>query len=293
MPTLSDTVEAFVASREFDKATLSRLRFWVDQLGDLELANITPDAVDAALVRLAERGRLKPTRGQPTTRTGKPLSGATLNRYISQLGSIFKFARRLRLIPRTFVFPTVAIEKAPEPPDPERYLRESEVERILAVAKVMDKKWGRLTALIVLAFHTGLRVGNLMALTWADVDLDAGTATVTRTKNGEPIVAALSQRAIAELKKLPGKQPDALVFEGRHGKPFGFRSLWNRVTTAADLPGRNFHQLRHGCGHKLAVSGVNQAQIMAMMGHKTLSASARYMHNNVNDKRAVVAAVFD
>jgi integrase len=190
------------------------------------------------------------------------------------------------------VFPTVAIEKAPEPPDPERYLRESEVERILAVAKVMDQKWGRLTALIVLAFHTGLRVGNLMALTWADVDLDAGTATVTKTKNGEPIVAALSQRAIAELKRLPGKQPDALVFEGRQGKPFGFRSLWKRVTDAAGLPGRNFHQLRHGCGHKLATAGVNQAQIMAVMGHKTLTASARYMHNNVNDKRAVVARVF-
>jgi integrase len=290
MPTLSDTVEAFVASREFDKATLSRLRFWVDEFGDLELADISPDAVDAALVRLAERGRLKPTRGKPMTRTGKPLTGATLNRYISQLGSIFKFARRLRLVPRTLVFLTVAIEKAPEPPDPDRYLREEEVERILKVAKVMDTRWRKLTALIVLAYHTGLRAGNLMALTWSDVD--AGTATVTKTKNGEPIVAALSQRAIAELKKLPGKQPDALVFEGRHGNPFGFRSLWNRVTAAAVLPGRNFHQLRHGCGHKLATAGVNQAQIMALMGHKTLSASARYMHNNVNDKRAVVAKVF-
>jgi len=293
MPTLKDTTAAFLAAREFDQATISRLGFWSDQFGDRELTEITPDDVDAALVRLAERGRLKPKRGQETGLAGEPLKGATLNRYISQLGSVYKFARRLRLIPRTFVFPTANIEKSPEPHDPERYLRPEEVERILTVARVMDQKWGRLTALIVLAYHTGLRKSNLLNLTWADVDLDAGTASVTRTKNGEPIVAALSKRAVAELNKLPGKKPEDFIFAGRSGKPFGFRSLWVRVVEAAGLPGRNFHQLRHGCGHALATAGVNQAQIMALMGHKTLTASARYMHHNVSDKQQIVAKVFD
>ncbi|MCG6966258.1 MAG: site-specific integrase [Chromatiaceae bacterium] len=294
MPTFGDTVAAFVAAREYDQATLSRLGFWSDQFGDRELTSITADEVDAALVRLAERGRLKPTRGQETRRAGKPLAPASINRYISQLGSVYKFARRLRLIPRTFVFPTANIEKSPEPTDPERYLRAEEVERILTVTKVMDHKWGRLTALIVLAYHTGLRKSNLLNLKWCDVDLDAGTATVTRTKNGEPIVAALSKRAIAELRKLPGKHPpDEHIFAGRNGQPLQFRSLWLRVVEAAGLPGRNFHQLRHGCGHALSTAGVNQAQIMALMGHKTLTASARYMHHNVSDKQEIVAKVFD
>lgn len=267
--------------------------FWADQFGDRELTAITADAVDAALVRLAERGRLKPTRGQETRRAGKPLAPSSINRYISQLGSVYKFARRLRLIPRTFVFPTANIEKHPEPSDPERYLRPEEVERILKVVRVMDAKWGRLTALIVIAYHTGLRKSNILNLKWADVDLVAGTATVTRTKNGEPIVAALSKRAVAELQKLPGKQPDAFICAGRTGQPMQFRSLWVRVTEAAGLPGRNFHQLRHGCGHALATAGVNQAQIMAVMGHKTLTASARYMHHNTRDKAQIVAKVFD
>jgi integrase len=293
MPTLSDTVAAFVAAREYDKSTLSRLGFWAEQFGARELTEITPDDVDAALVRLAERGRLKPTRGQTTQPAGRPLKGSTLNRYISQLGSVYRYARRLRLIPRTFVFPTANLEKAPEPPDPDRYLRPEEVERILAAVRVLDKKWGRLSALIVLAYHTGLRKSNLVNLTWADVDLAAGTATVNRTKNGEPIVAALSKRSVAELKRLPNKQPEAFIFAGRTGRPLQFRSLWVRVVEAAGLPGRNFHQLRHGCGHALATAGVNQAQIMALMGHKTLSASARYMHHNTRDKAEIVAKVFD
>ena len=142
-------------------------------------------------------------------------------------------------------------KSCPKPPDPERYLRPEEIERIRAVARVLDRKWGRLTALVMLAYHTGLRKSNLLRMTWADVDLKAGTALVRRTKNCEPIVAALSQRAIAELKKLPGKKPDEYLFAGRNGQPFHFRKLWLSVTCEAGLQGKKFHQLRHGCGHAI------------------------------------------
>jgi integrase len=82
------------------------------------------------------------------------------------------------------------------------------------------------------------------------------------------------------------------VFEGKEGRPFGFRALLIKVCREAGLPGRNFHQLRHGCGSALAQAGIGQAQIMAIMGHKTLTASARYMHHSTNDKRQVVDKVF-
>lgn len=292
MPTFAAVVDALVASRELDAASLARLAFWTDTLGGHDLAQITPEEVDAALVRLAERGRLKPRRGKETLAVGAPLAGSTFNRYVSQLQGVYKYARRLRLLPRAHVPPTRGVEKAPEPVDPNRYLRPEEVERLLKVARVLDRTWGRLAALILVAFHTGLRKGNLMALRWRDVDLDARTVTVTKTKNGQPIVAALSERAAAELRKLPGQLDDALVFEGRAGRPHGFRALWVKVCTEAGLPGRNFHQLRHGCGSALATAGVGQAQIMAIMGHRTLTASARYMHQNCSDKLAVVDRVF-
>lgn len=292
MPTLNDTIDAFLASREFDRATLARLAFWSDALGAHDLLAITPDQVDDALTSLAERGRLKPLRGDTARPAGVPLAGSTFNRYISQLQSVYKFARRLRLLPRGHTPPTKGVEKSPEPTDPERYLRPEEVERLLKVARVLDVRWGRLSALIVLAFHTGLRAGNLMALRWRDVDLKQRTVTVAKTKNGQPLIGALSARAAAELAKLAGQEPDALVFEGKPGRAFSFRGLWRKVCTEAGLPGRNFHQLRHGCGSALATAGVGQAQIMAIMGHRTLTASARYMHQNANDKRAVVDRVF-
>lgn len=293
MATLNAVIAGFVAAREYDGATLSRLQFWSDHLGEKELAAISPEEVDNALVALATRGRLRPRAGKKTEPSGKPLAPATIDRYVSQLAAVFKFARRLRMLPRAHVPPTRGVESGGSPLDPDRYLRPEEIERLLDVATLVDSSWGRMRALITLAFHTGLRKGNLLELRWRDVDLSARTLSVLRTKNGQPIVQPLSERAAAELEALPGRpHPDAFVFEGRGGRPFHIRRLWSAVCREAGLPGRNFHQLRHSCGHALATAGVGQAQIMAVMGHRTLTASARYMHSNVADKRDVVDRVF-
>ncbi len=122
MATFQVVVEAFIASRELDAASLSRLAYWTDALGDKEVAVITAEDIDAALVKLAERGRLKGEK-RPTEAAGAPLAGSTVNRYLTQAGSIFKHARRQKLVPRAFVPPTRGIERAPERPDSERYFR--------------------------------------------------------------------------------------------------------------------------------------------------------------------------
>lgn len=53
-----------------------------------------------------------------------------------------------------------------------------------------------------------------------------------------------------------------------------------------------FHELRHGHGYQLAKNGVSQQLIMQSMGHRTLTASARYAHASITDKKAVIAKVF-
>lgn len=291
MALFTAVTEAFIASRELDPATLSRLAFWVDTLGDREIAQITTEDIDDALLKLAERGRLLAGK-RLTSAAGKPLAPATINRYVTQAGSVFKHARRLKLVPRGFVPPTRGIERSPEPADPEKYFRPEEVDRLIAVARVLDKRWGKWVALITLGYHTGLRVGSLLAVRGKDLDLAAGTLTVARTKNGDPITAGLSSAALAELKRLPKVAPDEVIFGNRRGQRYTYRPTWNRIAKEARLGGRVFHELRHGHGYALAKAGTSQQLIMASMGHKTLSASARYAHANIDDKRAVIAKVF-
>jgi len=125
------------------------------------------------------------------------------------------------------------------------------------VARVVDGRWRRLSVLIRLAFTTGLRRGNLLNLRWRDVDLDAHTVSVARTKNGRPMIVPFPETVARELARLSRQTPDTLVFEGRNGKPHGFRKLWLKTCSEAGLAGRNFHQLRHGTATALARAGVN------------------------------------
>ena len=78
---------------------------------------------------------------------------------------------------RSHTPPTRGIEKAPELVDPDKY-RPEEVDDLIKVARVVDQKWRKMSALIILGFHTGLRVGNLLSLKWQDIDLEARTASV-------------------------------------------------------------------------------------------------------------------
>jgi integrase len=147
-------------------------------------------------------------------------------------------------------------------------------------------------ALITVAYHTGLRVGSILRTRGKDLDLEAGTLAVARTKNGDPITAGLSTTALAELRRLASAGPDALIFGNSAGKPFVYGKLWARITKEARLSGRVLHELRHGHGYQLARAGVSQQLIMASMGHRMLTASARYAHASIADKKDVIAKVF-
>jgi integrase len=291
MALFKQVVDAYIASKDLDESALSRLGFWVGELGDREVDTITAEDIDAALVKLAARGRLRGGK-RPTAAAGKPLAGSTINRYLTQAGSVFKHAKRMKLVPRAFVAPTRGIERTIERANPERYLSADEVVRLVAVARVVDRKWGKMTALIVAAYHTGLRVGSLLTARGKQLDLVAGTLTVPHTKNGDPITAGLSTAAIAELKRLPKVGRDELIFGNKAGKPFTYAPLWRRIAEEARLEGRVFHELRHGHGYQLARAGVSQQMIMKSMGHRTLTASARYAHASIDDKKAVIAKVF-
>jgi len=295
MTTFQQVADAWVASKNPHSGELSRLSFWIDEFGHTPIAHISEADVDNAIRRLRLRGKLVAGRGTLRTpkATGRPLAESTVNRFISTLSSVFKYARKLRVLLRSHEPPTRGIEKAPEPVDPNKYFRPQEVDQLIAVARVMDARWKRLPALITLGFHTGLRVGNLMGLRWRDINLENATVRVAVTKNGHPMVSPLSERCVIELRQIPEGPSDELVFKSyRNSGPFNYRKLWNRVCDEAGFHGRTFHWLRHGCGSALASAGVSQAQIMQVMGHRTLVASARYMHSNVDDKREVVERVF-
>ena len=81
MPTLSDSVAAFVAAREFDAATLSRLAFRDTQFGDCDVTEISPYEVEAALwcaSLVGSQRQNRPRRAPSCTRSCRPPRGRSL-----------------------------------------------------------------------------------------------------------------------------------------------------------------------------------------------------------------------
>ena len=160
----------------------------------------------------------------------------------------------------------------------------------------------RLEALYALAIQCGLRQGELLALTWEDVDLEARTLQVRRSLSGSsaghPIFTtpktAKSRRQIRltlgatetlkrhrkrqleERVRIAGMWQDhGLVFTTELGTPLNRHNLIQRsfkpLLNEAKLPDIRFHDLRHTCATLLLTAGVHPKIVQELLGHSTIA----------------------
>lgn len=289
-----------------DPSQATRLGFWVEQLGNHEVKDITALDIDDAISILMQR----PAQTTLRTKVGqneageviyevryrdldRPKSEATLNRYIASLGSIFRFIKKMRLI-RGFVSPISGVEKFKESAGKLEFMTEAEVE--LHIAKARQSRWKKLPCLIRLAFVTGVRSGALKAMRWKHVNWELKTITFPITKNGEPHTAPLNDACIDELSRIYSDKcsGEDLVFCGKfRNKAHDFRSSY--LTLIHELfPGRalTFHSLRHSCCSHLAKKGVPLPVIASWMTHKSLRMVSRYAHISTVDRENYLRSAF-
>ena len=149
--------------------------------------------------------------------------------------------------------------------------------------------------LIRVAAYTGLRLGELLALRWKDIDLNGAAMTVSRamsagvettTKSGRVRRVPLPDQASMALARLRQRtdflEPDEYVFAhpalGRPLNPVTVRKRFKQARDAVGARPLRFHDLRHTYGSLLAAAGVDLVTIKEMMGHSALSTTGRYLH---------------
>ena len=208
------------------------------------------------------------------------------------MGSVYKWARRARLLPRGFVSPTRGVERVPANNLRVRYLDAEERARLLAVCRVSP--WSRLYVLVLMAITTGARRGELLALRWRDLDLARRTAAVPTSKNGEPRTLILTAPVITELERIRGRRPEDFVFpsERRPGRPMGIASAFRRALTLARIENFRFHDLRHTCASYLAQNGASLLEIADTLGHRQLAMVRRYAHLSTESRARLAERVF-
>ncbi len=89
------------------------------------------------------------------------------------------------------------------------YLTADEIERLITSAKSLGRYGTRDSALIVLAYRHGLRVGELVDLKWDQFDFKRGESHINRMKNGTPAMHPIEGDEIRLLRQLQRKHPDS------------------------------------------------------------------------------------
>ena len=180
-------------------------------------------------------------------------------------------------------------------------------EKIQDLLAALPEPSGSLATLLV---FTGLRIGELLALRWQDVDLEQGVLRVTqsvyeghfddpksqRSKRSVPLGAKSIE--ILSARRPAGVNPDALVFSTDAGTPFDRHNLVNRqlkpTCKRLGLSGISWHWLRHANATLLDSVGTPLGTVQALLGHSSSEMTRGvYLHSVPADAKAAVQKVED
>jgi integrase len=217
------------------------------------------------------------------------VSGKSANLGLGVLRAAFNAAKRRGEILHN---PCDAVANVAERSDEREPFTEADIAALLRTAKGTD--W---QGAVVVAVWTGLRLIDVAGLTWKQVDMAAGTLTVTPEKTDKPLLLPMAGELREFLASLPAGVGKAPLFPTLHGRITGrngglsneFGRLMQRaevsVPVGREKRGRgrqvrtkSFHSLRHTFVSRLANADVPADVRKTLAGHDSDEAHARYTH---------------
>jgi len=164
-----------------------------------------------------------------------------------------------------------------------RYLDNKEIAALLA-ACTGSPRMEHLKSLVTVALNTGMRLGEILALKWTDIDYAKGLIHIRMSKSGEGRTVPMNDAVRDALRSCvsiaqvvtPG---DSFVFCHGNGKRrLSFRGAFQAALRKAGIRDFRFHDLRHTFASHLASNGVDILVLKELLGHKTLAMTMRYSH---------------
>lgn len=204
---------------------------------------------------------------------------ATVNREVSILRCLLRLAKKWGYVREVPTF-----ELAKESKGRLRFLEREEIQRLLDACRESQNPY--LHAIVTIAVHTGMRLGEILGLTWDRVDFSRGVIVLVQTKGGEPRDVPMSMAVHEALSALRqeratggGKPPSGLVFCKSNGTAWGqIRTAFTVALRKARITKFRFHDLRHTCASWLVMDGASLMEVKELLGHADLKMTLRYAH---------------
>ncbi|HWQ51781.1 MAG TPA: tyrosine-type recombinase/integrase [Terriglobales bacterium] len=164
---------------------------------------------------------------------------------------------------------------------------------------------------IVLTFYTGIRIGELCALKWSDLDYESGTMsiakTVTRVRNSQPggnktMLLVGTPKSQKSMRKIPlpkfllktygehepfGADRERYLISGEAvpTDPRGYEKLFKKILEQAGVKERKFHATRHTFATRALELGVDIKTLSEILGHSNVSITLNvYAHSLMEQK---------
>lgn len=263
----------------------------ITKIGDLEIGEITPLLLQNFLTELLKIGNKL---------NGRGLSASTVNLIITIIQNSLKTAFRIGIINEY----TADRIKRPKLKETEvscfNLIEQRKIEQAILSDK-RDKMFG-----ILLCLYTGLRIGELLALTWDDINFISGFISVNKTcydgKNNNRLIfepkTESSKRIIPipkqlmpilKLKKQKGKSKYVIDDNGKIITIRSYQRSFALLLKKLNIKHRGFHSLRHTFATRALESGMDVKTLSEILGHKNPSITLnRYVHSLMEHKQEMM-----
>ena len=195
--------------------------------------------------------------------------------------------------------------------------KELEVLSVANHKKILDYVQHNFTFMslgIYISLSTGLRIGEICALKWSDINVADGTITVQRTieriyvveggkKHTKLVINTpktvnscreipMSKELLAmvkPMKKVVNGDFYVLTNEDKPTEPRTYRNYYNRLMEKLDIPKFKYHGLRHSFATRCIEAGCDYKTVSVLLGHSNISTTLNlYVHPNMEQKKRCI-----
>lgn len=264
--------------RPFD--SISRYSNWLkNPLGYLPLNSITAEQITKIINTMKDAGR----------------APGTQQHVIKLIRHIYNRAVEMNLYVgsdpcKNFKMPKVQNARL-------RFLSRDEAKNLLVELRKISSQIAQISTL---SLYSGMRLGEVFALKWRDVDFEHGIITILDSKNGESRPVFITAPIKAVLEEITKGAPSDNLFVTNQGDSVKFLSntfgrVIDRLALNEGITDRrqrvSFHTLRHTYASWAVMAGAPLYQVGKALGHKSTVMTERYSHLAPNSQRMVFDAV--
>ena len=211
----------------------------------------------------------------------------TINKELGVIRRMFNLATEGALKVKSAKNPIEGLKLLKVPPKKTRKYSSLEFQKLYEAAPNHFKP------ILLCAYITGMRRGEIVNLKWRDIHLEDEYIYVAETKTDEPRTIPICESLLSTLLQMKKKSDCEFVFTTPNGKPYTsktvWKTAWGSTLKRSGIPKGRFHDFRHTFMTDLIVDEKEDfATVMALSGHKSMSMLKRYTHAKEEAKKTAM-----